>query len=97
MVTSGGPASLTFTITDANGKIAVPAVSAARHAAGLPRPYWPLMLSLAQPGVYTATAELGSSRPTAAFTVSPAAAVKVPQPGDRMIPVDTPTTADAAA
>jgi hypothetical protein len=93
VVTEGGPESLTFEILDEQGAI-VSEVQAARHAEQLPRPYWPVMLSLAQPGLYTARAKIGGG-PTSGFTIKPVAEVAMPKPGDQLVPVDTPTTSDA--
>jgi hypothetical protein len=93
VVTEGGPESLTFEILDEAGTV-VTEVQAPRHADQLPRPYWPVMLSLAQPGLYTARAKIGGN-PTSGFTIKPAAEVAMPKPGDKLVPVDTPTTADA--
>lgn len=95
VVTSGGPDQLTFRITDEAGTVVVPEVTAVRHAEGLPRPYWPLSLSLPTAGNYIAEATVNGSRATAAFSVAEPAKVQIPKPGDRMVPVDTPTVTDA--
>jgi len=95
VVTSGGPDVLSFRILDQSGGVVLPAVTAIRHAEGLPRPYWPLQLELATPGTYTAEVDAEGAKATAAFSILEPAKVAIPKPGDRMVPVDTPTTADA--
>lgn len=93
VLTTGGPEQLTATVTDAAGAEVATAI-ATRHADGLPRPYWPLAFELTQPGVYTAAIDTGSGVASLAFSVTEPAAIAVPKPGDPMVPVETPTTAD---
>ncbi len=94
VLATGGPDELVFTVVDDAGRV-VTEQTVARHAEGLPRPYWPLRLQIAEPGLYTAKVNLDDGEATAAFSVTPPGEILVPKPGDRLVAVDTPTTADA--
>jgi len=66
-----------------------------RHGKGLERAYYPLRTELTEPGVYRAVADVDGEAAALAFTVAERGQVDVPGAGDAMVPVDTPTTADA--
>jgi hypothetical protein len=94
-VSDGVPSSLEVKVLDADGKVVVPSVTAASHAAGTPLPYFPFALSLTTPGVYTLSTTLDGHDLTASFSVVDPAKVLIPKPGEKLPPFDTPTTADA--
>jgi hypothetical protein len=93
VVTSDVPETLAFSLA-LDGDPVGDAISAASHAQGLPRPYYPLEFTLDSPGAYTASAEYQDGRVEAIFQVNDLSAVGIPQVGDPMIPLVTPTPAD---
>ena len=66
-----------------------------RHADGLERAYFPLALTIDEPGSYLVRAELAEVGSEMAFEVSDPAALAVVRPGQALPSLDTPTTADA--
>ena len=68
-------------------------VTAVRRAKGVPRPYYAFRTELAEPGLYDITFDLEGTEPSP-FTVVETPRLDTPGPGDRMIPVVTPTVAD---
>lgn len=88
------PKTVTFTILDDQGKVVAPATAVAAHAVGLPRAYYPVEVTAPRAGTYTARATFGSTHLDAAFSVDEAANVKVPQVGDQLPALQTPTTTD---
>lgn len=95
LVSEGVPGTLGAKVTDANGTVVVPSVQAASHAVGTPVPFFPFALSITTPGVYTLSAELNGKELPSSFSVVDPSKVKIPKPGDKLPPFDTPTTADA--
>ena len=93
-MSDGVPSALDAKVLDANGKVVVTSAKADSHAAGTPLPYFPFALSLATPGVYTLSAKVAGRDLTTSFSVVDPAHVKIPKPGDKLPPFDTPTTAD---
>jgi len=93
VLTTGGPDTLTASILDSAGA-EVASVEANRHADALPRPYWPVLIDLATPGLYTVRVDTGDGVADAAFSVVAPEEVPIPKPGDAMVPVDTPTPDD---
>jgi hypothetical protein len=71
-------------------------ITLARHAQDLPRAYFPLETTIAEPGFYTLRSEVDGERAELSFEVTTADQVKVIQPGVTMPALQTPTTADAA-
>ena len=65
----------------------VPSAEAASHAAGTPLPYFPFALSIATPGVYTLSANVGGRDLTSSFSVVDPATVKIPKVGRQAAPV----------
>src|SRR5215218_8132629 len=59
LVSDGVPGSLDAKVVDANGAVVVPSVQAASHAVGTPVPFFPFALTIASPGIYTLSAEVG--------------------------------------
>lgn len=91
-----GPATLDFVVTDQDGNPVGDPVTVDRHDQGIPTAYYPLKFTFPGPGTYLAGASLdGADLEPRAFAVVDPSEVAVPQPGDPMIPVDTPTTDDA--
>jgi hypothetical protein len=91
LISDNLPARLDATVLDANGKVVVQAVSADRHEKNLPLPYWPFALSLTNPGIYTVRT---SDNLEGSFTVVDPSQEKIPKPGEKLPPFDTPTTTD---
>ena len=71
-----------------------PPVTAPLHSKGLPRPYFPFHTSFTEPGAYDAVARIDGQEATLTFELVPPERVAIPQAGDALIPVDTPTTDD---
>lgn len=94
-VGDGSPAELTFSLEDASGAAVLDGVAVARHQAELPRPYYPLRFTVDGPGQYVAVTEVDGRRLEAAFLVSGRAEVAIPQVGDELPGIPTPTTAQA--
>lgn len=91
------PESLTFTVRNAqSGTLVAEGLEVARHDAGLPRAYFPVELTVDEPGFYEATAEVDGSSVDAAFQVVAPDEVEIPRAGEAFPVVTTPTTADAA-
>lgn len=73
-----------------------PPVTAVRHSEGIEtRPYWLARVDLDAPGDWVVEASTGGRSGGAAFTVVDPASTEVPLPGEKMIPVATPTVTDA--
>lgn len=66
-----------------------------RHADGLPRPYYPLVTSVDEPGIYSARVTVDGVGAEMAIQVHSAADVKVIMPGAEMPGLETPTLDDA--
>lgn len=73
-----------------------PPMTATRHSEGIEsRPYWLAHVNFDAPGEWVVVAAAGNRSGGAAFTVIDPASTEVPLPGEKMIPVATPTVADA--
>ena len=92
LISDNLPPSLDAEVLDANGKVVVPAVNAARHERNLPLPYWPFTLALATPGIYTLRTTDGLE---GSFSVVDPSQTKIPKVGEKLPPFDTPTTTDS--
>ncbi len=90
------PATLTFSVEGADGTEVASGLEVARHDAGLPRAYFPLVVPVDAPGFYTARAALDGTPLDAAFQVVAADEVTIPEPGEAFPSLTTPTTADPA-
>lgn len=66
-----------------------------RYADGLPRPYYPLVTSVEDPGIYSARVTVDGVSAEMAIQVDNAADVKVIMPGADMPALETPTLDDA--
>ena len=89
------PAQLTFQVVSTDGKAIGSAIAVDRHAEGLPRPYYPVVTDIAEPGTYGIVSTVDGIEVHTAFSIVEPDKVPIPQPGDQMVPVVTPTTADA--
>lgn len=92
-LTKDVPTVLEFRLTRGGQSIGPP-ITVERHADGVPIAYFPLRFTPDQPGTYQAAATINGKDLTAAFKVSARSDVPIPQVGDRLVGVDTPTTAD---
>lgn len=91
VVISGPPSTIDFTVTF-NGQAIGPSIRATSHSEGLPRPYYPLQFTPAQPGVYTFRTTVDGAPLEASIQIP--ASTPVIAPGAAMVPVDTPITTD---
>ncbi len=91
------PESLTVDIVDTADMTTVASgLEVARHDAGLPRAYFPLIATLDAPSFYQATSEVDGKPIDAAFQVVAPEEITIPRPGQPFPSIVTPTTADAA-
>jgi hypothetical protein len=109
-LTPGSPQRLTFGFADADGVVTdkppaptvdftvvlgdqtVATLKAAAHQTDLPRPYYPVVFTPPSPGDYTVRAVVNGT--TLQSPIQIPASTKVVGAGQKMIPLDTPTTAD---
>jgi hypothetical protein len=68
------------------------AITSASHSEGLPKPYFPLEFTPPSAGVYTVSTTVNGTPLQTPIQIP--ASTAVVGPGQKMIPVDTPTTAD---
>lgn len=66
-----------------------------RHADGTPIPYYPLVTTFAEAGVWRITTDLDGQESSQSFMVQAPDTVPLRQIGQRMMPVDSPTITDA--
>jgi hypothetical protein len=92
VLTSGGPATLTARIVDSKGKQVAGPITAKRHDKDLPRPYWPFELNLTTVGTYDVLVDLGGTTIDSAFSITDPTKIAIPSVGQKLIPLDTPTT-----
>ena len=89
------PEELEVTIVGPDGKTVGDPLTLQRHAKGLQRAYFPLVVTLPDAGIYSVRADLGGSAPAEmALQVDAAADLMVIQPGAALPALDTPTVAD---
>jgi hypothetical protein len=91
VVTGDVPATLDFTIVSEGSAVGAP-ITVASHAEDLPRPYYPLVFTVPRAGFYTARTTIGGEAAEATFGVVDESSV--PQVGQPMPAVDTPTVGD---
>lgn len=89
------PKRLTVQILDPTGQPVGDPYEVERRSEGLPKPYFPLVATLDEPGIYTARTEIDGAAVEMALKVDAPADVKVIQAGTPMPALETPTTADA--
>jgi hypothetical protein len=92
VVSGDVPASLDFLITAENAE-GGPTVTVDSRREGLPRPYYPLLFTADAPGIYTVSTVIDDERIEAAVQVNAPDQVALPQPGQPMVPLDTPIVA----
>lgn len=93
-VNAGSPDELSFTVTP-EGQAGGDPLVVARHDLELPRPYYPVRFTARQPGTYVARTEVDGRALEAAFMVASLEQVGVPQVGDPLPTIPTPTTDQA--
>jgi hypothetical protein len=93
--TDATPSQLTVQVLDPDGANLGDPIEVERHAEGLPRGYFPLRLTIDEPGIYTARTEIDGAGTEMSFQIDAAEDVKVIRPGTPMPAVETPTTTDA--
>ena len=89
------PEALTVTVLGPGGDVVVEPFEVARHAEGLPRPYFPLRFTVDDPGIYTGRSEIDGAALEMAIKIDAAGDVQVIQAGDPLPPIITPTVDDA--
>jgi len=82
------------TITDAQGRQIGQVIVVDRHGDGTPFPYYPVRVTMAQPGSYGVAIAYKGSALTGQVVFAAPEAIMLVQPGERAIPVVTPTPAD---
>ena len=89
------PNTLTARLVNADtGDVVAEALSATKHGIGIPQPYWPFIVTVSDPGIYSLVVE-GGPDTGAAVQVVDRSSVAIPLVGDSLPPFDTPTTTDA--
>jgi hypothetical protein len=88
------PPSVTMTITDHAGAPAGAPINVDRHHDGTPQAYYPLRTTLTDPGTYTVSVAVGGRTFTRNVVFATPDQVPLVQPGERAVPVVTPTPAD---
>jgi hypothetical protein len=89
------PERLTVQLLDPEGAEVGSPIEVARRSDGLPRAYFPLLATIAEPGIYTARTEVDGAAAEMSVKVDAATDLTVVQPGSAMPALETPTTADA--
>ncbi len=87
------PEVLNAQLLNAENKVIVDSLSAAKHANGLTIPYWPFRIDIAEPGIYTLLVE-GGPKEGAAIQILPDGEVSVPRVGTKLPGFDTPTISE---
>jgi hypothetical protein len=83
-----------MTLTDASGAAVGQPIEVLRHGDGTPFPYFPLRSTLSKAGTYTVSVTLDGRKLEQPVTFVPPEKVNLVQPGERAIPVITPTPTD---
>ena len=89
-----GPPTLTVQLQRDQQPVGDPIVLQ-RHADGTPIAYYPLVTTFAETGVWSITTELDGQESSQSFMVQAPDTVLLRQVGQSMVPVDTPTVANA--
>jgi hypothetical protein len=85
-----GPATLTVQLHRDQQPVGDPIVLD-RHADGTPIPYYPLLTTFAETGVWSITTELDGQESSQSFMVQAPDTVSLRQVGQSMVPIDSPT------
>ena len=89
------PSTLTGRLVNSDtGEVVAATLSAQKHGNGIPQPYWPFVVTVAEPGIYSLIVD-GGPDTGAAVQVVERSSVAIPLVGDALPPFDTPTTQDA--
>jgi hypothetical protein len=88
------PATLALSILADDGTEVV-AMDVARRDVDVPLPYYPVRHTFDAPGTYMLRFDVDGAVAEGAISILDSAEVTIPKPGDPMIPLDTPTVADA--
>lgn len=89
------PSTLTGRLVNSDtGEVVAATLSAQKHGNGIPQPYWPFVVTVAEPGIYSLIVD-GGPDTGAAVQVVERSSVAIPLVGDSLPPFDTPTTRDA--
>ena len=89
-----GPATLTVQLHRDQQPVGDPIVLE-RHADGTPIAYYPLVTTFAETGVWSITTDLDGQESSQSFMVQAPDTVPLRQVGQSMVPIDSPTIADA--
>jgi hypothetical protein len=90
------PAELEFVVQTADGEPVGDVVTVPRHDQGIPTAYFPLVFTFTDAGDYQVTTVVdGQTLEPRVFRVGEPVSVAVPQPGQALPAIETPTTADA--
>ena len=87
------PEVLNAQLLGAENEVVVDSLSAVKHNNGLPIPYWPFRIEIAEPGIYTLLVE-GGPKEGAAIQILLDSEVPVPRVGTKLPGFDTPTISD---
>jgi hypothetical protein len=85
-----GPPTLTVQLHRDNAAVGDP-ILLERHADGTPIPYYPLITTFAETGVWSITTDLDGQESSQSFMVQAPETVPLRQVGQSMVPVDSPT------
>jgi hypothetical protein len=88
------PATLRAQLFTEAGEAASEVLTAERHGGDMGQAYFPFRAALDAPGIYTLAAEIDGQTITAAVDVTDPAQIAIPQIGQSLPPVDTPTKSD---
>lgn len=89
------PEELSVTVLGPDGEVVADPITIARRSEGIPRPYYPLVVPIAEPGFYSARVDYEGVAADLAFQVSKAEEVSVIKGGDAFPALETPTIDDA--
>lgn len=89
------PAELAVTVLGPDEQPLGDPITVARRSEGIPRPYYPLTVEVAEPGFYSARVEHEGVTSDLAFQVNTVEEVTVIKPGDAFPALETPTVDDA--
>jgi hypothetical protein len=91
--TDEAPDELVFQLSRDDNDVGDP-ISVGVHRDGVPVPYFPLVTTFGEPGLYTATVEIDGTPATQSFQVSEPGDVLLVQPGAALPSIETPTVTD---
>jgi hypothetical protein len=96
LLTKDAPAEIEVAVLDADDKQVGKTLVIKRHSNGLPRPYFPLEVTLHDPGIYSVRAEGGlAAGNSMALEITDPKDLKLVRPGVALPPLETPTVTDA--